>query len=217
MSHNTSMTEGLLPLFPLETVLLPGQRMALHIFEERYKEMIGECLTRGRAFGIVRAQGRGIARRGCSAAVETVLKRYDDGRMDIMAIGEQRFEILELNDERSFLQARVRWFEDEPGTMAPQRLAAEAAAAWAELSRLKGAGEETPDAGDPQASYRMAQISDDLDFRQMLLELRSDAERMELLLEQMRKEARNERVRQAMKKVARSNGHGKHLSGADLG
>lgn len=211
------MTEGLLPLFPLETVLLPGQRMALHIFEERYREMIGECLARGQAFGIVRTEGRDMARRGCTAMVEEVLKRYDDGRLDIMAVGEQRFEILELNDERSFLQAKVRWFGDEPGTMAPERLTEEVVAAWAELNRLKGGEEGTPESGDPEASYRMAQISDDLDFRQMVLELRSDAERMELLLEQMRKEARNERVRQEMKKVVRSNGHGKHLDGADLG
>ncbi len=211
------MTEGLLPLFPLETVLLPGQRMALHIFEERYREMIGECLTGEQGFGIVRAQGRGIARKGCAATVADVLKKYDDGRLDIVAMGEQRFEILALDDERSFLRAKVRYYGDEPGTLAPARLAEEAAAAWSELNELKGGEEEAAEAGDPEASYRMAQISEDLDFRQRLLELRSDAERMELVLDQLRRETRNERVRQAMKKVVRSNGHGKHLGGTEIG
>ncbi len=211
------MTEGLLPLFPLETVLLPGQRMALHIFEERYREMIGECLTGEQGFGIVRAQGRGIARKGCAATVADVLKKYDDGRLDIVAMGEQRFEILALDDERSFLRAKVRYYGDEPGTLAPARLVEEAAAAWSELNELKGGEEEAAEAGDPEASYRMAQISEDLDFRQRLLELRSDAERMELVLDQLRRETRNERVRQAMKKVVRSNGHGKHLGGTEIG
>lgn len=207
------MKEGLLPLFPLETVLLPGQRMALHIYEERYKEMIGECVATGGSFGIVRAVGRGIARRGCAATVEKILKRYDDGRLDIAAVGEQPFEIVELDDERSYLRAQVRWYEDEPGTMAPEGLTREAATAWAELNRLKGGEEEEA----PETGFEMALISEDLDFRQSVLELRSDAERMELVLEHLRKETRNERVRLEMKKVTRSNGHGRHLGGAELG
>lgn len=207
------MTEGLLPLFPLETVLVPGQRMALHIFEERYKEMIGECVEMGRSFGIVRAQGRGIARRGCAATVEQVLKRYDDGRMDIVALGEARFEIVELDTERSFARARVRWFTDEAGSEAPTGLRREAAAAWTELRRVKGDEEEEA----PETAFEMALESEDLDFRQEVLEARSEAERMEKVLDQMRKEVRAERVKQEMRKVVRQNGHGKHLGGTGLG
>src|SRR5579862_1275153 len=87
--------------------------LPLHIFEERYKEMIGECLQHDTPFGIVRAVEDGIAQIGCSAEVATVVKRYEDGRMDIVIRGLQRFEVIEINQERSFLQGEVKLLKDE--------------------------------------------------------------------------------------------------------
>src|SRR5579862_3485406 len=114
-SHNSSMQEGLLPLFPLQVVLLPGAELPLHIFEDRYKEMIGEVIRNRQEFGVVLANDKGIVNTGCTATVDKVLRQYPDGRMDIMAHGRRRFEIMLLNDERSFLRGAVEFFDDEDG------------------------------------------------------------------------------------------------------
>ena len=98
---------ALLPLFPLDVVLLPGTPLPLHIFEPRYKEMIGECLANNTPFGVIRALDEGIAEIGCTAEIVTVTKEYPDGRLDLIADGRKRFEVLELNHERSFPAART--------------------------------------------------------------------------------------------------------------
>jgi len=91
-------------LFPLEVVLFPGTPLPLHIFEPRYKEMMAECLANHAPFGVVRALEEGIADVGCTAEIVTVTKEYPDGRLDLVSEGRQRFEVLELNQERSFLR-----------------------------------------------------------------------------------------------------------------
>jgi len=95
----------LLPLFPLDVVLLPGMPLPLHIFEPRYKEMIAECLASSAPFGVVRASEKGIAEIGCTAEIVSVTKQYSDGRLDLVAQGRKRFEVLQLNQERSFLRS----------------------------------------------------------------------------------------------------------------
>ena len=88
-------------------MLLPGVPLPLHIFEPRYKEMIAECLEQKKPFGVVRASSEGVAEIGCTAEILEVTKKYDDGRMDILTRGVERFEVLQVNDERSFLQAEI--------------------------------------------------------------------------------------------------------------
>src|SRR5579872_7511647 len=107
------MQEGLLPLFPLQVVLLPGAELPLHIFEDRYKEMIGEVLRERQEFGVVLANEKGIVNTGCSATVDKVLREYPDGRMDILTRGRRRFEIVRLDDERAFLRGGVEFFDDD--------------------------------------------------------------------------------------------------------
>ena len=102
-----------IPLFPLEVVLFPGAALPLHIFEDRYREMIGECLARKSAFGVVQAQREGLAVIGCTAEIVSVLNRYPDGRLDILCQGLERFEIENLDNSRSFLQAEVDFFGDD--------------------------------------------------------------------------------------------------------
>ena len=105
---------SLLPLFPLDLVLFPGTSLPLHIFEPRYREMISECLDRKKLFGVVRAKEEGVAEIGCTAEIITVAKKYPDGRMDIVTEGRERFEVMQVNQERSFLQAEVLYLRDEP-------------------------------------------------------------------------------------------------------
>ena len=105
-------TETTIPLFPLGVVLLPAMILPLHIFEERYKLMIGECLEEKREFGIVYSDQKEIRKKGCTAQIVQVLKRYDDGRMDILTRGMTRFLIQDIIDEKPYLQARVAYFDD---------------------------------------------------------------------------------------------------------
>src|SRR5512141_2535556 len=102
----------LLPIFPLELVLFQDTPLPLHIFEDRYKEMIGECLEKKRPFGVVRAMAQAVAEVGCTADIIEVVKKYADGQLDIVCEGRQRFEVVRLVEERSFLQAEVNFIDD---------------------------------------------------------------------------------------------------------
>ena len=101
---NSSMQEALIPLFPLNVVLLPANILPLHIFEDRYKEMIGEAIANQTEFGMVQAAERGILNLGCTASVLQVLEKYPDGRMDIVCAGQRRFEVLYLHNQKSYLR-----------------------------------------------------------------------------------------------------------------
>ena len=102
-----------IPLFPLGLVLLPQMPLPLHIFEERYKLMIGECLEKNEEFGIVYFNGTDIQAIGCTASIHKVVKRYNDGRLDILTRGENRLEINEIVDHKPYLEAGVTFFDDK--------------------------------------------------------------------------------------------------------
>ncbi|HET9839963.1 MAG TPA: LON peptidase substrate-binding domain-containing protein [Candidatus Angelobacter sp.] len=196
----------LLPLFPLDIVLFPGAPLPLHIFEPRYKEMIGECLEQKRPFGMVRVKESAIASVGCSAAILNVIKRYEDGRLDIAAEGVQRFEIDSLNQERSFLQGEVTYFEDEPSQVAsgPKKALIEL---HEQLFSILGQSTEVePDSAS--LSFDLAhELPVDLDFKQALLEMKSEAERIETLTEYYRATIpKVEKTLQARERAGR-NGH----------
>jgi Lon protease-like protein len=106
------LQEITIPLFPLGLVLMPQLLLPLHIFEDRYKLMISECLNAHKEFGIVFFNGNEICNIGCTTRILRVLKRYDDGRMDIGTKGDKRFIIHELHEEKPYLQARVEYFDD---------------------------------------------------------------------------------------------------------
>src|SRR6476619_2828384 len=85
-------------LFPLELVLLPSERVPLHIFEDRYKELIGECMAEEREFGLILEDGDGLRQIGTRTAVLELVHRFDDGRMNILVEGRERFLVVELTD-----------------------------------------------------------------------------------------------------------------------
>jgi Lon protease-like protein len=210
------MQQGLLPLFPLQVVLFPGAELPLHIFEERYKEMIGEVLKERQEFGVVLANEKGVVNTGCTATIDKVLKRYDDGRMDIMTLGRRRFEILLLNNERNFLRGAVDFFDDEKAEPAAPEIQARAIEGYNELQALASQGPlETSDAQNPQLSFRLAQPVPDLGFRQILLATRTEAERLRQLAEFFPAYLMRQRRIQHVKDVAPRNGHGRTGDGAE--
>jgi len=173
---------SLLPIFPLELVLLPGVPLPLHIFEPRYKEMIAECLEQKKPFGVVRASSDGVAEIGCTAEIMSVTKKYDDGRMDILTRGVERFEVIEVNEDRSFLQAEISLVEDEPGKPAAQ-MVTQAVRLHAEIAKLAGAEPSGPDEHAANLSFLLAgSLPLDLDFKQNLLSTLSEAKRLEAVV-----------------------------------
>jgi len=167
-------------LFPLGIVLLPTERLPLHIFEERYKELIGECLQTDGDFGLVFADDDGMRTTGTRAGVVQVLERFPDGRLNIVVEGRERFRIVEVTSGRSFETAIVEELPDEEISAVPvEEDLAECLQAYRRL--IDAAGAE-PDEFDPGVGSVAFQIAGIIDFtpeiKQELLELRSEGERL---------------------------------------
>lgn len=201
------MQEGWLPLFPLEVVLFPRTPLPLHIFEERYKEMIGEAISARSEFGVVLAREKGILNVGCTATVDQVTRRYPDGRLDILTTGRRRFEIILLSEEKPYLQAQVQIFDDEESMPAPVEVKKKAIDACLAMQKLLQETAPAPALDDPQLSFQLAQHLPDLDFRQMLLRSRSEAERISLLAEQVPALVARISYTARVKQIAPRNGH----------
>jgi Lon protease-like protein len=168
--------------------------------------MIGECLDRKLTFGVVRAKENALAEIGCTAEIVAVTKKYDDGRLDIVSEGRRRFQIRNVNHERSFLQGEVVYFEDDPGlkkSVDVQR----AVKLHAQIMELLAAEAGPPDPEDPQLSFHLAgTLPLDLDFKQTLLGLRSESERVIGLIEYY--EAILPNLRRAVKARQKAGGNG---------
>ena len=177
------IVSALLPLFPLDLVLLPGVPLPLHIFEPRYKEMIKECLDQNRAFGIIRSKGEALATIGCTAEIMNVLKTYPDGRMNILAEGKKRFEVLQVNQERAFLRAEVFYLDDASDPAASEEVE-KAIRLHGQIMELAGARPEEIEKSDTeQLAYRLAgSLPFDPDFQQALLEMSSEAQRVHAII-----------------------------------
>jgi Lon protease-like protein len=203
------MQPGLLPLFPLQVVLLPGAELPLHIFEDRYKEMIGEVIRERLEFGVILANEKGIVNTGCSALIDKVLREYPDGRMDIIARGRRRFEIVRLNDERAFLRGSVEFFDDEEEVPIAPEVRQRAIDGYNEVSK------DAIDLDMPQLSFRLAQPVSDLGFRQSILISRSEADRIRQLADFFPIHNLRQKRIQHVKDVAPRNGHGRGVSGIE--
>jgi Lon protease-like protein len=177
-----------LPIFELPVVLLPGELLPLHIFEERYKRMISHCVDEEEPFGVVFHDEEGGARRiGCEARVEQVLEQFDDGRMNIVVAGERPFRVLDRFEAPEYPAGEV---EPIDGSGAPEEdpeAAGRARDAFAELvERVSGEPPE-PDELAAQDAYDLAaRVELPAETKQKLLELRSEPERMRVLSNALR-------------------------------
>jgi Lon protease-like protein len=181
------------PLFPLGLVLLPQELVPLHIFEERYKRMIGECLESDGEFGIVWLSDDGLRDVGCTARIERVIERFDDGRMNILIVGAQPFRLLRRIEEMAFPAGDVELLEDFAPDGDPE-LVEKAHARYAEL--VEAATEEKPDLDEIGAldAYGMAAtVEHPPEAKQALLELRAENDRLRMV---------DEMFRTAIKRVA---------------
>ena len=197
---------GELGLFPLGLVLLPGERMPLHIFEPRYKELIGECLAEERPFGIVLADDSGVHEVGTEASVVEVLERFEDGRLNIVVEGGNRFRVVEVTSGRAFDTGEVEGVDDDE--VAVEDADAERALGlFRELREVVGSDVEEPEEGEPLLSFAIAaRVDFGLDPKQKLLELRSEAERLALVIELLEGALSAVRDEQARREIASRNG-----------
>jgi Lon protease-like protein len=165
-------------LFPLNLVLVPGEQAPLHIFEPRYRELIGECLDFGNDFGLVLEDDEGLREVGTRCNVVEVIDRFPDGRLNVVVEATERFQLLEVTDGRAFRTAEVETLPDEPDTPLEDEVE-EVLAAYA---RVVAAAEAELDDLDLDADSVAYQIAARIDFgtevKQGLLELRSERERV---------------------------------------
>ncbi len=170
-----------LGLFPLPIVLLPTEQIPLHIFEDRYQELIGECLDLRQEFGLVYADESGLREVGTRAAVTEVLVHFDDGRLNIVVEGRERFRLLELTSGRSFQTGLVDPFE-EPDDPAEPEDTARVLELFRRLVELTGAEVEAPPEDASQLSFELAgRFEFAPELKQRLLQLASERERVKLL------------------------------------
>lgn len=209
------MPDALLPLFPLGVVLFPRTDLPLHIFEERYKKMIGHVLESTREFGVVLTMEKGVTSVGCTARITNVTKTYDDGRMDIETTGYRRFEVHHLDEEEDYLRGRVDFFDDEDGTPPDEAHVGKAIRGYYAMRALpSGKHLPEPRLNDSQLSFQLAQAVTSVNVRQVLLMSKSEAERIKRLAEYFPASAERERRLEHFRTIIPRNGHARLLPSA---
>jgi Lon protease-like protein len=194
------------PLFPLGLVLIPGEVVPLHIFEERYKQMIGECLDEQREFGIVWLSDDGLKLVGCSAEITQLLERMEDGRMNILVQGSRPFRLLRRIDDMPYPAGDVEPLDDEESPVDPD-VAATARERYADLVERVTDSRPTEAALEELSAYGMAAtVEFPHDAKQDLLELRSEEERMRALSELLEATMRRLDYAEETSELAKGNG-----------
>jgi ATP-dependent Lon protease len=196
-----------LGLFPLGMVLLPGEQVPLHIFEPRYRELIGECVEHETPFGLVLADDEGMRDVGTEARVIEVVEELEDGRMNIVVEGGGRFRVVEVSEERSFATAEVADVVDDGGDPTREELDRCVAA----YDRVIKAAEADIDELDPDGGSVSFQIGARVDLgvevKQDLLELRSERDRVVMLTPLLDRAAEAVRRDREIRERASTNGH----------
>jgi Lon protease-like protein len=197
-------------LFPLGIVLLPGERMPLHIFEPRYRELIGECLDLGEPFGLVLDDEDGMRDVGTRASVVEVLERFDDGRLNIVVEGGDRFRLVELTEGRSFATAEIAPLSDEGDEPTEEELR-RCVAAYDRVVEAAAAEVDEIDLESQSVAYQIgARVDLGVEVKQDLLELRSERERVLMLSPLLDRAAETVRRQREIRERASTNGHVEH-------
>jgi Lon protease-like protein len=197
-----------LPIFELPLVLLPGEQVPLHIFEERYKRMIGASLEQGEPFGIVLRDDEGARSVGCTARVDDVLERFEDGRMNIVVSGEAPFKVLDRFESPEYPTGEIELMAEEDVPPIDEEAASAAREAFAELAEKATGERPEPEELDGASAYAIAaRIELPAETKQRLLEARDEDERMTLLANALG--AVGKALERAEEAAERASGNGK--------
>ena len=198
-----------LGLFPLNLVLMPGERVPLHIFEPRYRELIGECLDNLTEFGLIYRQGLALSPVGTRARVDEVLERFPDGRLNVVVSGTTRFRVVEETTGRSFITARVGDLDDIGAAPSEQEVAA-CLAAFAETQL--GGGFPGLDGTPEGLAFAVAAAAGlPNEIKQELLEMLSERDRVVVLTEALIGPAGTEIRAREVERRASGNGKVDHF------
>jgi Lon protease-like protein len=198
-----------IPLFPLNLVLMPGAPQALHVFEERYKQMVNECLDESSEFGMILADESGTRKVGCTAKIVELVRRYDDGRMVILVEGSRRFRLNNIMTGKPYYVGEVDYLEDGP----EEDVSALAEECVALLERVVEAATEGSVGIEIEPPYRnlsfaiAGRIEFDLETRQSILELPTERERLTKVKELLAEAAERLEREKAAREKAETNGH----------
>lgn len=198
-----------IPLFPLNVVLMPGTPLPLHIFEDRYKQMVNECLDAETEFGMIFADESGTRQIGCTAKIVDLVERYDDGRLVILVEGSQRFKLNNVLSGKPYYVGDIEYLEDGP----QENVSALAEECVALLERVVAAATEGSVDIEIEPPYLnlsfiiAGRIEFDLETRQQILELSTEKERLTKVKELLTEAAERLERDKAARKIAEKNGH----------
>jgi Lon protease-like protein len=193
-------------LFPLNLVLVPGEQAPLHIFEPRYRELIAECLDRGRDFGLVLEDDEGMREVGTRCSVVEVLDHFPDGRLNVVVQARERVQLLEMTAGRAFQTAEIETLPDESDDPSEDELE-ECLAAYARVVAAAEAELEDLDLDDSIAYQIASRIDFGTEVKQGLLEIRSERERVVRLAPMLNQAA--EAVEREQEVRSRASGNGR--------
>lgn len=207
------MSKIILPLFPLELVVFPGEVIPLHIFEERYKQLVNFCLEDSkRLFGISCVFGDMVAQAGCAMEIEKVATRYDDGKLDIICRGVKRYQIEEEIGGAPYPQAYIEYIEDHTtnlGELTLRQRVITLFTKYTELTSGKPVMRDFPE--NEPFSWKIAGLTGlSLPERQMLLEMTSEQERFQALDTILTESVTRLATEEAKEERIKTNGHFKH-------
>ena len=196
-----------LGLFPLGIVVLPGEQTPLHIFEPRYRELVGEAVESETPFGILLTDDDGLREIGTSVRVVEVIERFEDGRFVVMVEGVERFRLVRQTEGRVFRTGEVEAVEDGED-VAGEALRATALKLFEELRDAVGAEVESPELDEPELSFAIARrVEIDARAKQSLIESQSEPERLEQLIGHLRNASAQLELVQEHANLARRNGN----------
>lgn len=199
-----------IPLFPLNVVLMPGAPLPLHIFEERYKQMVNECLEDESEFGMVLADDSGTREVGCTARIMELVERYEDGRIVILVEGSRRFKLNNIQTGKPYYVGEVEYLTDEEPEDDLTLLAEECVEL---LERVVAAATEGSVDIEIEPPYRnlsfaiAGRIEFDLDTRQQILELTTEKERLTKVRDLLSEAAERLEKTQQLTEKAKTNGY----------
>jgi len=182
----------------------------LDAFAERYKLMIGECLEQKKEFGVVYQKGSEMKKIGCTARIVQVLRRFDDGRLDIMTQGVNRFVIENIYKDKPYLQARVVYFDDEREEGA-DNLIAEGIKLLEQLDVMTGKKRDYRSLSrmDHKTISFVISYNDvfSMEEKQSFLEMTSTSERITKSMESLKIMVKKEKLSREIKKIIGGNGN----------
>ena len=195
------------PLFLLGLVLLPGELVPLHIFEERYKVMIGECLEQEAEFGIIWLSDDGLRDVGCAARITRVLERFDDGRLNILVEGTRPFRLARRIEDLPYPAGDIEPLADDDGD-ADEEALERARSRYADLVEEVTESRPEPELLAQLGAYGMAATLEVApDAKQALLELRSESERLDQLEALFAEALQRIKIAERAAEQASGNGH----------